>query len=92
MKRNTKLIGYTRNAIGGLHPIRANSHSIAFGNYRLTRSKLRQKLKQGKGRFHCYSDADYRWVKKNGGIDELRYGYRIPPALYKKIVKWSKSK
>ena len=86
----TKLIGYVSSNIGGLYSIQANSHSITFGMYRLTKSTLRQKLKQGKGRFHCC--ADYKWAIKNGGIDELRYGYRIPPALYKKIVKWSKSK
>ena len=86
----TNLVGYARNENWGSHSIWANSHSIVFGSYRLTKSTLRQKLKQGKGKFHCY--ADYRWVIENEEIKELRHGYRISPTIYKKIVKWSKSK
>ena len=90
MKDNKTLLGYAREGFIRF-PIRANSKSIRFGFYRLTKSELRKKLRSGKGRFTCWACL-YVWEIKDKGISETSYGYRIPPVTYKKIVKWSKSK
>ena len=91
MKDKLKLIGYAKCVFDSCkYRIEANSHSIRFGDYRLTKLELNKKLKKGKGTFTCC--ASYRWRLKNGGIDEYYIGYKVFPATYKKIVKWSKSK
>ena len=86
LKYKNTLLGNT----GSLR-ISANSHSITFGYYRVTKSSLKQRLKRGRGQFCCWN-IPYRWKLEKGGISESNFGYRVSPATYKKIVKWSKSK
>ncbi|KKL18644.1 hypothetical protein LCGC14_2473490 [marine sediment metagenome] len=94
MKNNLKVLGHTSSREDARWIIEANSHSIMFGHHRFTKSKLKQGLKQGNGKFYCWGIA-YVWELKNRGISAKvgnAINYRISPATYKKIVKWSKSK
>ncbi len=93
MKDKLELLGYvmTSKRRSRVYQIQASSKSILFGLYRITKSTLRKKLKEGKGEIVCCL-CHYKWRHEKGGISELKYKYRIPPSAYKKIVKWSKSK
>ncbi len=89
MKPLNRILGHIDGSSS--YKVKANSHSIVFGLYRISRSTLNRKLKEGKGNIICCG-CHYKWEYTERGIRENNFGYRISPSTYKKIVKWSKSK